>query len=1039
MCTVFKMSLSHNQMAYAAIISTLIFGSLFVGFSGLFQTSEGIGGFESAAEEDLIGSGTGVSDAVDTDGDGLSDILENTQYGTDPELPDTDFDGMSDGWEVAHGLNPNDNGESDDLLQDPSQIEDTDDASIENETDSWPDPEQGPNGDPDHDGLTNKAEEELGTDPQRSDTDNDGLNDRWESIYSHSVQTPGGDVTLFNPLNGNWDCLLLDQAMEDTLSTFYDSDEALPSWDELANPEGSHSCDMVLDTDEDGLPNFQEELYGTNPTTRDSDMDLLDDIVEIGNLTATLLTGVGENCNVPLLDPITRESPFAGVDPSWFLMDMDNDGFLNGPSDWDTDGDGMPDGFEFCYSNSADHPSKQITPTILSSHTLNPSNASDGYGDWDEDGLNNFEEYQVANLFGPTNFTSPWRLDTDLDGMPDGWESTNGLHPRDGANGDVDPDHDGWDVDGDGGVFYSTLESTTIVIGIDVLKDQWVEANATVARGQITLAGGQKQTIAMIAPVSGYVYQIDVSIGQAVESRLFQWMEIVEPEEQFTNLMEYNARDQDGDGIAEGRSTDPLNPDTDGDGLLDGIEVMGWEILVVNNGVIKTWVTSDPGLYDTDEDGLSDYDEFANVCASGSNASNPDTDGDGELDQIEALTGYSWEGIAYFTSPCMFDTDNDGLEDGEEVIAGKDNFLTHANNSDTDNDSLVDGNEVLFVPRPFQDPTNPLLNDTDSDGMLDGWEMQVKSAEDNTNSHSLWVATSSWQRPGCVSSQNNDCSMEAGGYVWQNNLGGFVNEKKFSVSEMNLTGFVVPLNDWCNCNGRWALDPALDSLKDDTFDIDNDSLANGAEAPDKWNTNPVDDDTDNDGLPDGWEVYYSGLALENGLVDNGTIDAYGARGVMDPSMPDSDLDGIMDGEEDPDDDGLNRSGLIKKYCSGYNDTTNSDCNIDPDTPDGKKFYDNLENYTNLEEKQNGTNPITNDTDGDGWNDGPEVYYQDHDDDGMATGWEYHFQFDPDDPADRMIDTDGDGHVNFCEFKWDTNPRNPTSFPGQGELCDPFAQ
>ncbi len=1029
------MSLSHNQMAYAAIISTLIFGSLFVGFSGFFQTSEGIGGFESAAEDDLIGSGTSISAAVDTDGDGLSDLLEATQYGTDPDLPDTDFDGMSDGWEVAHGLNPLDNGESEDLILDPTQAESTDDANIENETDSWPDPEQGPNGDPDHDGLTNQAEQELGTDPQRSDTDNDGLNDLWESRYTQVVQGPGGiDVMLFDPLNANWDCGLLTLAMKDTLSVFYDSSEgALPSWDDLANSKGKHSCDMVLDTDEDGLPNFQEETYGTNPNARDSDMDLLDDIIEIGNLTATLLTGVGENCNIPLLDPIVRDSPFAGAENSWFLMDMDNDGFLNGPSDWDTDGDGMPDGFEFCYSNVIDQP--QNNPGMV----LNPANASDGYGDWDEDGLNNYEEYQVANLFGPTNFTSPWRLDTDLDGMPDGWESTNGLHPRDGANGNLDPDHDGWDVDGDGGVFYSTLDSTTIVVGIDVLKDSWVEANTTVARGQITLAGGQKQTIAMIAPVSGYVYQIHVSVGQAVESRLFQWMEIVEPEEQFTNLMEYNARDRDGDGIIDGRSTDPLNPDTDGDGLLDGIEVMGWEILVVNNGVIKTWVTSDPGLFDTDEDGLSDYAEFSSVCASGSNASNPDTDGDGELDQVEALTGYSWEGVAYFTSPCMFDTDNDGLEDGEEVIAGKDNFLTHANNSDTDNDSLVDGNEVLFVPRPYQNPTNPLLNDTDSDGMLDGWEMQVKSTEENTNSHSLWVATSSWQRPGCVSSQNNDCSMEAGGYVWQNNLGGFINEKKFSVSEMNLTGFAMPLNNFCNCNGRWALDPSLDSLKDDTFDVDNDSLPNGAEAPDKWNTNPVDDDTDSDNLPDGWEVYYSGLALENGLVDNATNDAYGARGVMDPSMPDSDLDGIMDGEEDPDRDGLNRTGLIKKYCSGYNDTTNSDCNIDPDTPDGKKFYDNLENYTNLEEKQNGTNPITNDTDGDGWNDGPEVYYQDHDDDGMATGWEFHFQFDPQDPADRMIDTDGDGHVNFCEFKWDTNPRNPTSFPGQGELCDPFAQ
>jgi len=1028
------MSLSHNQMAYSAIISTLIFGSLFVGFSGYFQTSESVGGFESAAEEDLIGTGTSVSAARDNDEDGLSDLLESTQYGTNPELFDTDFDGMGDGWEVAHGLNPLDNGESEDLLQDPSQAEDTDDANIENETESWPDPEQGPNGDPDNDGLTNKQEQELKTDPQRSDTDNDGLNDLWESMYTRTVQTPGGDVQLFDPLNGNWDCLLLDQAMEDTLSTFYDSSEsALPSWDELANAMGSHSCDMVLDTDEDGLPNFQEETYGTDPTARDSDMDLLDDIIEIGALTATLQNGVGENCNVPLLDPIVRASPFAGSEDSWFLMDMDGDGLLNGPSDWDTDGDGMPDGFEYCYSNVLDHP--QNNPMMV----LDPANASDGYGDWDEDGLNNFEEYQVANLFGPTNFTSPWRLDTDVDGMPDGWESSNGLHPRDGANGNLDPDHDGWDVDGDGGVFFSTLDSTTIVIGIDVLKDSWVEANTTVARGQVTLAGGQKQTIAMLAPVSGYVYQIHVSLGLAVESRLFQWMEIVEPEEQFTNLMEYNARDRNGDGIIDGRSTDPLNSDTDGDGLLDGIEVMGWEILVINNGVIKTWVTSDPGLFDTDADGLSDYDEFANVCAGGSNASNPDTDGDGELDQIEALSGYSWEGVAYFTSPCMFDTDNDGLEDGEEVIAGKDNFLTHANNSDTDNDSLVDGNEVLFVPRPFQNPTNPLQNDTDSDGMLDGWEMQVKSTEDNTNSHSLWVATSTWQRPGCVPSQNNDCSMDAGGYVWINTLGGFINEKKFSVSEMNLTGFTVPLNSFCNCNGRWALDPSLDSMKDDTFDIDNDSLANGAEAPDKWNTNPVDDDTDSDNLPDGWEVYYSGLALKLGLIDNGSLDAFGARGVMDPSMPDSDLDGIMDGEEDPDGDGLNRTGLIRKYCSGYNDSTNSDCNIDPDSPDGKKFYDNLENYTNLEEKQNGTNPITNDTDGDGWDDGPEVYYQDHDDDGMATGWEFHFQFDPDDSADRLIDTDGDGHVNYCEFKWDTNPRNPTSYPGQGELCDPFAQ
>ena len=1024
------MSLNHNQMAYVAIVSTLIFGSLFVGVSGFFQTSEDIGGFESAVEEDIRGESELTAAALDTDGDGLSDKLEETQYGTDVNDPDTDNDGMSDGWEVQHGLNPLDNGESEDLEVDPTQNQDSSDAQVENETDSWPDPSQGPTGDPDRDGLTNQAEQELGTDPQRADTDNDGLNDRWESLYTTSVQTPGGEVVLFNPLDGNWDCLLLDQAMVDALETRFNGENGMAEWDDLAS-NGQHSCDMVLDTDDDGLANFEEEIFGTNPTARDSDMDLIDDIVEVANESLALYAGLGENCNEPLLNPLPHIGPFYGVERNWFMMDMDGDGLLNGPSDWDTDGDGMPDGFEFCYSDASMAPN--------AAYVLNPANASDGYGDWDEDGMNNLEEYQVAQIFGEGNFTSPWLEDTDQDEMPDQWEAANGLHPRSALNRDQDPDMDGYDLDADGDVMYSELENTAIVHTVDVALGQQVSANQQVASARITLAGGNQQVVPLRAPVDGYVYELNVVLGQSIESRLFSWMNIVEEEERFTNVMEYKANDRDQDGILDGRSTNPLNADTDSDGLIDGIEVMGWEILVVNRGVQPTWVTSDPGLYDTDADGLSDFEEFSSTCnLGGSNASNPDTDSDGLTDLEEAGDNFMWEGETYSTSPCMFDTDNDGLEDGEEVIAGADNFLTHANNSDTDDDGLIDGQEVLFVPRPFQNPTNPLLNDTDADGMLDGWEMQVKSAEDNTNSHSLWVVTSTWERPGCESTQTNSCTMQPGGYVWLNWLGGFELEPKFQVSEMNLTGFQMPSSALCDgCNGRWALDPSLSSLKDDTFDIDNDTLPNGMEAPDRWDTNPVDDDTDGDLLPDGWEVYYSQLAFETGLADNETVGVYGARGVMDPAMPDSDLDGIEDGYEDPDNDGLNRTGLIKRYCPGYNDSTNSECNIDPNTPDGERFYDNLENYTNFEEMQNGTNPITNDTDGDDWNDGPEVYYQDHDDDGMATGWEYHFQFDPFDGADRMVDTDGDGHVNFCEYKWDTNPRNPVSYPGQGELCDPF--
>ena len=47
------MSLSHNQMAYAAILSTMMFGAMFVGVSGYMQTDSDIGGYEDQSEGSL--------------------------------------------------------------------------------------------------------------------------------------------------------------------------------------------------------------------------------------------------------------------------------------------------------------------------------------------------------------------------------------------------------------------------------------------------------------------------------------------------------------------------------------------------------------------------------------------------------------------------------------------------------------------------------------------------------------------------------------------------------------------------------------------------------------------------------------------------------------------------------------------------------------------------------------------------------------------------------------------------------------------------
>jgi hypothetical protein len=81
---------------------------------------------------------------IDSDGDGINDLQERLVHGTDPFDPDSDRDGMWDGWEVRNGLNP--------LL---------DDAGL----------------DADSDGLSNGDEHARGIRADRADSDRDGIPD----------------------------------------------------------------------------------------------------------------------------------------------------------------------------------------------------------------------------------------------------------------------------------------------------------------------------------------------------------------------------------------------------------------------------------------------------------------------------------------------------------------------------------------------------------------------------------------------------------------------------------------------------------------------------------------------------------------------------------------------------------------------------------------------------------------------------------------------------------------------------------------------
>src|SRR5690606_22627730 len=111
----------------------------------------------------------------DPDADYATNLLEY-QSGTNPNLatsyPDTDADGLNDGWELYYFNNS------------LAQIAD---------------------GDPDGDHNTNLAEQNAGTDPNNAfsfpDTDSDGLNDGWEVFYfttlAAAVPTADPDGDLF--------------------------------------------------------------------------------------------------------------------------------------------------------------------------------------------------------------------------------------------------------------------------------------------------------------------------------------------------------------------------------------------------------------------------------------------------------------------------------------------------------------------------------------------------------------------------------------------------------------------------------------------------------------------------------------------------------------------------------------------------------------------------------------------------------------------------------------------------------------------------
>jgi len=132
----------------------------------------------------LLGPATSAADplrgarpaggSVDTDGDGIPDVLE-LQLGLDPTDPDTDGDGKRDGAEDADG----------DRLTNLFEIKwsHTDARNPDSDADGIRDSLE----DEDHDSLSARGEQRFRTDPHDRDTDGDGTDDWHEDTNRDGV------------------------------------------------------------------------------------------------------------------------------------------------------------------------------------------------------------------------------------------------------------------------------------------------------------------------------------------------------------------------------------------------------------------------------------------------------------------------------------------------------------------------------------------------------------------------------------------------------------------------------------------------------------------------------------------------------------------------------------------------------------------------------------------------------------------------------------------------------------------------------------
>jgi hypothetical protein len=464
----------------------------------------------------------------------------------------------------------------------------------------------------------------------------------------------------------------------------------------------------TIDDDGDGLFDIWEWTWGLNFTNNpaldlangNTDADFLPDAgfsqypIPIGSAVWNQY-GYGPNPNNPF-NNLREQSGFDLIFNGLVPPAVRGDDPRTDPKDNDTDNDGLPDGWEYYFWGSAATlelavPGSTIgmrngpgggTPILCTvvMASLDPIVGGGDDDDPDNDGLTNAQELTLR--------TDPIHWDSDLDGLPDGWEVTRGLDPRDPEDADDNPDGDFYATDGAG----NNHEQVYNLYGFDP-RTAW---------------GAEYWNIWSWAP--GNPTGGDAGTPNTAPFTNLREYELVIHRGTVQGFDPYNPARWDR------HTTNPNNRDTDGDGIHDG-----WELYMSLNPWNQGGVNDANQNFDAD--GLTNLQEFqcqqlGNLADAGwlnkiwpTDIRNPDTDGDQIIDgdeaQINRYAGGSWQFNCYTggaLNPTSVDTDGDHIPDAWEArysvatlasATGAMNGTVQDDKADYDGDGLLNYQEYM--------------------------------------------------------------------------------------------------------------------------------------------------------------------------------------------------------------------------------------------------------------------------------------------------------------------------------------------------------